>query len=134
MALSHIHKYLSKVRWAKIFLNKINLHRSSVPPSLRQMNEGGEKNSVLFHTHSLSGGWSFFAVLTYRLHQTYWESLWHHLYSIRMSEFWVWWKYTILWSSSGDSYMLRVENNCCRLIIIALILIINSQECLLWAL
>ena len=60
MALSHIHKYLRRIRWGKIFLNKINLHRSLLPHSLmRQMNERGEKNLLLFQVCSMSSGQFF---------------------------------------------------------------------------
>ena len=129
MALSHIHKYLCRIRWAKIFLNKINLHRSLLPHSLmRQMNERGEKNLLLFQVCSMSSG-QFFFVVTDHPHQIYWACLWQvwildlHFYSVRISEFRVCWKYTVLWSFLGDSCLLRVMNLCCRMIMIALIII-----------
>lgn len=131
MALSHIHKYFSRIRWAKIFLNKINLHRSLLPHSLmRQMNERGEKNLFFLQVYSMPAGQSFFFfVVTDHLHQIYWACLWQiwilrlHFYSIRISEFRVWWKYTVLRSFLGDSCILRVEKHCCRMMIIALIII-----------
>lgn len=131
MALSHVHKYLSRIRWAEILLNKINVHISSIPHSLRQMNERGENNSILFQVYSVS--WVQYSlwclhIVCFRFTGSACGHGWilgPHVYSNGISEFRVWWKYTILWSSTGDSYTLRVENNCHGMIIIALILITN---------
>lgn len=132
MALSHIHKYLSRIRWVRIFLNKINLHRSLLPHSMRQMNKRGEKNLILFEVYSMSCGQYFFffvMVVADHLHQIYWKCVWQvwilgpRFYSIRISEFRVWWKYAILQSSLADSCTLMVENHCCRMIVISLIII-----------
>lgn len=131
MALSHIHKYLSRIRWAKIFLNKINLHRSLLP---------------VFNEASEWKGWKELTLISGVLH-----ALWTVFF------FFFWWSQTIfirftghacgkfgflafisivseslslgfdgntfLWSFLGDSCILRVENHCCRMIIIALIVI-----------
>lgn len=129
MALCHIHKYLSRIRWAKSSIKLIckKIHTTT----FSEANEWkGWKNlissvlyvlgTVLFF-FSFSLFWCYLQTICIRFTgRACGKFGFLALVSIvSKSGFRVWWKYTILWSSLADFYTLNVGKHCYRMITIA---------------